>query len=465
MNGIVALVFWTIFALANPVFLLRLKRPEQVLLSASIVSMPWMGGLWLSPVQLDLRLTYIFLLGSLVLSFNSAAKFDRKQKVTALIITPGIVMVVWAAISAFQAYRVELALGGAVILGFNLLYFVVINKNMKKMADVEWMTKSVFLSLFYCSLLAVLQYKIRFFSVGFVDLGFNTFMFWRTRSTFMHANQFGMFQLLILPVLFRQLIIQLRLRKQKTFYIYLGLFLLSLFTLYTTGNRGSWVGFGIGMVVVILLDLMRSKNKKMKRIMLRVIFSILFLTSIAGFRYGDRIYDRFFAGSGQSSASEQAEHRENLNVGAYQLLEDNPILGVGMYNFNFYADVIFTHNLYLLIASEIGYPGLFILFWFVLGFLINGIKAIRSTNFYVADMGKALLTVVVAFLIASYPGPDYWQSPQISGTLWTVVAISIGLTRRFNTDSFKFQQKQRQEMLRKQRQFRRVNTETVLETV
>ena len=428
LDGPVGLVFFSLFALINATSILKLKKPYQIFLAASIVSAPWQGGVWLGFLSMDLRLTYIFLIAAIATMGQKKVKWPKNQKITFMITFPAILMFSWATISAFQAYDMNLALGGVVILILNFLYMSTIIKAMESYTDFDWLIKSLCLGLLYPCIYALIQYKVPFLHIGFIDGRFTTFMFWRTRSLFLHANQFGMYQLILLPIIFRQIMIALQRKDKKMMRLMVGLFLLSVFTLYTTGNRGSWVGFAFGMTTVFGIDMFRRGNKKTKRILTRVLSGILVVLVIASARYGQRVVGRF-TGEGQISAAKQAEHRKELNADAYRLLEQYPVTGVGIYNFRYYATVIFTHNLYLLIPSEIGYPGLAFFLWIIFGFLIQGRKAMKHDFYLISNMGSGLLATLFGLLLASYPGPDFWISNQVSSALWIVIGIVISLNR------------------------------------
>ena len=429
MNGIVGLAVFSLFAYANATLILKLKKPKQIFLSAAIIAAPWQGGLWIGFILFDLRLTYIFLFIALAMLGGKAVKGKKLHNITLLIIVPTFLLIIWSTVVSLSATNPNLALGVVLIFIINYLYFNAINKTVDNINDVDFIIRSLILGLLYPCILALIQYKSPFFHIGFIDGIFTTFMFWRTRSTFLHANHFGMYQMFVLPVLFRQIIIMFQMKKTKLAKYYIVLFLISLFTLYTTGNRGSWLGFAVGMIVVILMDFFRRGGKKTKKIMIRVISIVLILISVASIKYGKKVYDRFYGEEGSISAEAQAEHRSELNEPAYRILKKYPITGIGLWNFRYYASVIFTHNLYLLIPSEVGYVGLLFFLWFLLGLIIETKKGAKEKNFYVSNMNSALLSIVLGLILASIPGPDYWMAPLVSCNFWIIVGIVFSINR------------------------------------
>jgi len=443
MNQFVAFPFFTLFAILNAVLVVKVKKPEQVALSASIISSPWSGGVWISPIALDLRISYIFLLTAFFLYLGKPQKV--KPKLTSTIIIPIWGLIVWASISAVQAFNPPPAFGsGTFTYILNFIYFMTILKAVQKEDDADFIFKSMFLGLFYTSVLALLQYKIRLFHIGFVDRGLNAFMWWRPRSTFHHPNGYGMYQLLVLPLVFRESLVAFSLKDKKKAFIYLLLFLMSSFTLFTTQNRGSWVGLAIGMAITIAWDLFRRGGKKTRKYMLRAVLGMLVLAAIGGSKYYERIYERMF--EGRNSFSNKADSRKEYDIDAYIQIEEKPIFGTGVSNLKYYSRIIFTHNLYLLMLAETGWLGFFFFLWYMLGFLIHSLKGIKAKNVLVTNINVGFFAILVSLLIASYPGPDYAITAQVSAQLWIAAGTAIALNAIYLKNMKLQRLRQRQQM-------------------
>ena len=446
LRGFVGLIFFTVFALANSSLILKLKKPEQILLSAAIISAPWSGGIWVAAIRFDFRLTYIFLLGAFLMGMKGSKRYANK--IPQLIVIPFVFLIVWTFISGLQAYNPAIAMGdGPVTMLWNLIYLLAITKLIKKQSDLDFALKSAFIGLFYTCVLALLQYKIRMFEIGFIDSGIRSFMWWRPRATFMHPNAYGMYQLIIIPIVFRQVIIMFRVKNTKMGSIYLGLLGLSTFTLLLTQNRGSWLGLAAAMVLTIGLEFFRRGSKKTRKVVVRVILIFLVLSSVPLTKYGPRMYDRLF--SGKNAVDKKALSRSTYNKDAWIQLRKNPVWGVGVSNVRFYSSIIFTHNLYLLMASETGYPGFIMFVLYMIGFLMTANKTMKSKNPYVSSMGAGFLTTILALLIASYPGPDYAITPLVSSQLWIIGGMIIsllGMEKRMIRQQKIMRMKKRQEM-------------------
>ncbi len=423
MPDIVIGIIFLVIALLASILWLKLKNPGQILLAMSIISAPWQGGLWLEFMMLDLRFTYILLFGALFLIKVKRRQFTEKLHL--YIAFPSLAIFLWSFVANTKAINYPLALGGSFTLFLDYLTFYVVYNAINTDRDARWVIKALVFGLFITSSLAILQYTIPMFHIGFIDGEFKKFMWWRSRSTFWHANNFGMYLLFLLPIIFRMMANALQAKEKTVIKTYVIAFFLGSFSLFATQNRGSWIGLAIGITASLIFDFMRMKNKKAKKTILRVAFSILLVISLGMVRFGSKIYARFYGG--YENVDLQTQHREELNEVAYAIMAQYPLTGVGFWNSRFYADVIFTHNLYLLIPSEIGFIGIFFFGLQVFFFLIESIKAQRSKNYYIAHLGSGLLATLIGFLVASYPGPDYWIIPAVRHHLFILVAIIAAL--------------------------------------
>jgi len=458
-NQFVAFPIFAILAVVATVLILRLKKIEQILLSAAIITAPWSGGFWIKALKFDLRLTFFFLIAAFALIAGKKQRF--KNNIPQLITIPFFALMGWSLIAATQAFDKAIALGdGAITMCFNFLFLLTIVKMVQKNSDLDFVIKSAFLGLFFTSLLALVQYKVRFFHVGFIDSDHVGFMWWRPSSTFLHPNAFGMYQLIILPIVFRQAILMFKLKNTKLGRNYIILFVISCFTLFLTQNRGSWVGLGVGMLVTVGIDFFRRGSKKTRKVMIRILIAMILLSIVPASKYGPRMYDRMFAG--KNAVDKKAETRKLYDVDAWRQLEQHPVFGVGISNVRYYSSIIFTHNLYLLMASETGYPGFLLFMLYMIGHILVANRAMKSKNMYVSTMGSGFLTTMLALLMASYPGPDYGITSQVSSQLWIVSGIMIsllGIEQRVLIQQKKF--KQQQLMQKKYYQKERMENEPV----
>lgn len=405
---------------------LKIRTPKYLLINAAIITAPWFGGLWLGFIKMDLRLTHMLVILAFFFSFSQNRSGKFKSGLITLIIVFTIAFIFWSTIASAAAWEADLALGGVFSFFLNFLFLITIVRVANQPKDIENMIKSLTIGLFITTFLCIIQYKYPTFSIGFIDRGFSTFLNWRPRSTFHHANQYGFYLMLTLPFVFRQIVMKYAVHDVKETRFYVLALLFGMFALYSTSNRGSWIGLSVGLLVTVLLDFFRRIGPKMKQTLFRVLIGFTVLVLVASVRYGGRVYERMF--TEEFNYSVQKESRKDLNEDAYKIIAEYPITGVGVWNFHHHSfQIIFTHNLYLMIMSEIGYPGFVFFIIVCLGFLAESLLAIFTKEYHVSNYGSALLASLIGFSIASIPGPDFWISNQVGAHLWIIAGLIIAM--------------------------------------
>ena len=190
----------------------------------------------------------------------------------------------------------------------------------------------------------------------------------RPYGTFSHPNVLAAYivfsTIFVLPAL--------RMRKKKTNILILLSFVLSEAALVLTLSRASLILYS---VLIPLVSFLLIKNKKLlKEGIFIFITSLVPLLTIFIF-YNQRILELF---------GESLSKRIDLIKAAFFMISDNPLFGVGIGNFlpeviKYYRPLVFfdiqpVHNIYILIASEIGMIGLFFFLSFMFALLFRAKK-------------------------------------------------------------------------------------------
>ena len=207
---------------------------------------------------------------------------------------------------------------------------------------------------------------------------------------FQHYNGLAAYLVCILTLFISIIFVKSNLRflallKDKAIYWvkFLLLFLLA-GCLFLTFSRGGWVGFLFASLLMLFL------TRKWKLMLLPCLF-MLVLVLVPGIR------ERVMGGD---------SGRFNVWGGAWAMIKDHPLLGVGigtfMANFSQYTKglgVFYAHNCYLQIWAETGIFALlsFISFLFLL--LRQGVKAFRKTHDYIV---LGLACGIFGFLVHSF---------------------------------------------------------------
>lgn len=181
--------------------------------------------------------------------------------------------------------------------------------------------------------------------------------------------------------------------KFKIYLLYI--FLVVFFTaLFFTFSRGAWIGCAVGIATLLFINIIQKNFRAQKEILIIILIFGLF-SGILTYQYKDLVFTRISNQTRLEIKSETeriASYRE-----AWQLIKKHPLLGAGMGNYvlavknevrpdmpSFYYQL--THNVYLLVWSEIGIIGLlsFILLIIYINFkfLIINFKSILNYSIF-----------------------------------------------------------------------------------
>jgi len=395
---------------------------HRAILSAALFIGAWQNGLWLEFAFLDVTLGYFLFTFLLILGFTSVKKLETPGNLLRLHI-PWILLTIWSAISVTKALNTEFAVGGPARFLLVLVIFWAILKCTRTPKDFQFLMACFSAFVLGQAVFGLLQFKIEGLKIGVID-DWSSWMWWRSRGSFFHSNQLGIVLLLYLPVVLRSLINCYLSKGKQYLYLHGAALILGAGALITTRNRGSWIGLAFALTIIVMLDMI-GRGGKVKKIAMQFFGVGLVAVIIGAVSYGDIVFDRFM----NSDADDQIEGRQGLQVEAIAVIKDNPILGVGYNNDRFYTSTIFVHNVYLLVAAEIGIPGLLFWLWFLFEIMLMSIKAHRSKISYISNYGKGFIGSLAGFCLASIPGPDFWINEHVQLYFWALVAALVSLMR------------------------------------
>ena len=271
----------------------------------------------------------------------------------------------------------------------------------------------------------------------------------RAYGSFPHPNVLAAFLLLAI-FCFYYLWISTFLKGKFRYMLYVTCYMIMVFSLFLTFSRGPILVF-IFMSIIFLLvrffqlrQLYHTEERLLagKRLMFLALFFVVFsvLSTIILLPY---IKNRFFTISLQEEA---IDLRFFYNKIALVIIKEKPLLGVGIGNFVNYSqhypaflraanamlsgggqgdveipDWLYqpVHNIYLLIASEIGILGALLFLLFLAKKAIQGIKQIfRELNEI-----NALFFLFIGFLILGLSDHYFWTLQSGSLMFWLSLAL------------------------------------------
>jgi len=421
------LIFFILVAIVIGVGLGVSKRPRQFLLAFALISIPWQGGIWISVLMVDLRLVYILLIVIIIHIQVVGPKLKKSERFYGPIGYPAIAIIVWALLSTFiQAYNINYGLKGVFFFTMNLAIFYCVINTVKTPEDVEYILKWYLVGLLFQSTVAALQFTDIIFKVPVLGEERAGEMYWRKGGTFIHPNQCGMYHMIMMPIALRMAMGAVMQKNWKKTGFYGFIFAMGMLGIFSTFNRGSWLGLSFGIIVMFGYNLFKIKSKKLKRVLFGMAVAGAVVMAVFFAKYGDTLTERLF----KSDVEGIKEGRYELQDASYEIIKANLIFGVAPWNYQFHmTTVIFVHNLYLLITAENGIIGLAFFLWFLIMYLRETLRGMKSKFLFISNISSGLFASLVGLMLASYPGPDYFTEHAVGINVWALAGIAVVLTR------------------------------------
>ncbi len=403
-------------AVAGSLFFL-FKEVEKALLALAIIIAPWQGGVWIKFINDDLRLCTVFIVVVLFFLLLKQPKPIYSPGITVLLVFI-IFFAIFASFSAFEKFQ---AYRGVFIFFNNLLLFYCVLNIIRTPEDIKYVLVAMAISLIFQGALTLVKYKFMYFKVGVIDQ-VQSFMRWRGKGTFFHANAYGMFLIFNLPIIIRVLLLSIRYKVKRYIPLWSAASLLGFTGLILSQNRGSWVGFLVGLLFTLHHDFITGKSK-MKSTLSKFAIPAFFILLILTARFGGTVIERMF----YSDASMQMEDRQEQWESSFEIISQYP-MGVGFRNYQ-YVGFGFVHNLYLLMAAETGMLSLLSFLGILLLFLWEIHKSLKSKNTLVHNIALGANHALWGFAAASIVGPDYYYDQGLSMQLFVLIPLLIRINR------------------------------------
>ncbi|MCI0696931.1 O-antigen ligase family protein [candidate division KSB1 bacterium] len=396
---------------------------SRFLLAAAVMTIAWQSGIRMDYFNMDFTLTYLIFIVLFVWNFvDPQRRLQLKDRFPVLLYF-WIGVIVFCALSLIPALNESFAFSGVARGIIDMMIFYAALKSLHSAKDVQYFVGALMAAMIFQGMLCMLQFKIPEFKLGVID-EVQSWMWWRSKGTFYHANEIGMYLVFMLPITARVLFTSLMQGNLRWAYFSGTALLVGGIALFTSSSRGAWIGTAFGILCMLGYDLFR-RGLKLKKVLLGLSMPLVILAVIFAMKYGAVFTDRLFSYKAES----MWEGRKKLQAESLDIIKSNPIIGVGYWNYHLQPTTYFVHNVYLLIAAEIGIPGLVFMAGFLLAILAQAIKGMRSRIFFVSNLSRGCFASLAGFLIASIPGPDFWISHPVQMYFWMIVVLQVALLR------------------------------------
>ena len=323
------------------------------------------------------------------------------------------------------------------------LIFYAIFRFINKRKEIHLVVTTLMASLAFQSLVALYQWRIG--PVGLRFLG-ELYFGWQSSGTFVHPNILAMFLILLIPISYRLFAFI----RPKYKYLYGVVFAMAGGAIFASYSRGCWVGLAAAMVIVTGYDV--AKKRIFKKKTLGVMALVALIAGVFAIKYGGIVAARFDDAE-ESLFASRTSSRISLAKDALRIISEHPLLGTGLNNYKLFANpetagLRIVHNVYLLIAAEMGIPGLLLFLLFFFEVIRSSLKLLKSKDEYLSNLGIAVLTGLGAFVIASIPSPDY-RITFVKSHVWLLCGLLMALNK---IEYFRLKKMKRQMRLEREKE-------------
>ncbi len=273
--------------------------------------------------------------------------------------------------------------------------------------------KYFFYCIFICFVVLILDGFYQYF-VGENILGWKKSE--RTSSFFGEEEILGSYLSRLWPIFFG-ISIYIFKQKNKLFYLFILIFILSEALIFLSGDRAAFFNINLSAIFVILLS---QKLLKLRLLTLSSSILLIIIISFINPTAKERVVDMTLNQMNLVDEKKQKEegvyifsiNHTHHYITAYRMFLDNKILGVGVKNFRKFCKVkkyevshlscsSHPHNTYVQILSETGIIGFFFLISLLIYFCINISKHIIlrfKSKYYFTDFEICVLSGIAIYL-------------------------------------------------------------------
>lgn len=222
-----------------------------------------------------------------------------------------------------------------------------------------------------------------------------------------------------------------------------GGLLFSLICVILPFSRGGWLGTLCGGAVYATIMLAARGRTWLASLPWKYIFALCVMVLAVGLYFSDQILDKLFHSSPQNMLS-----RYDLNTMTMEMISDHPWLGVGAGNHSYgaegygrYAELAavaglppMVHNIYLLVASDIGLPGAVCFFAVPLLVMLHGARAcLRRPGHPLTALVCACISAMAVFLVGDFFGASL-RKVDVAYMFWLLLALTMAGAVIINRD-------------------------------
>jgi len=365
----------------------------------------------------------------------------RKVYVYASIAMPAAIWFLVSALSIPGAITPILGLFQLVMILKLLILFLVVANQVRSPSDTKCILVALISGLFLQATLGVYQgwtgqpLGLRFLGEtrDIWEFGLDLGLVFRPQGTLGHPNSYAMYLEMLLPLAFVLLFAKIK----PLYKLFIGLtFCVGAVALVFSLSRGGWLGFGLGIVLMLFFLARRGVIGSQRS--LSVLVWVVLILLVISFAFSGLVSSRL-----RSSDEGALATRFLLMGGAAAMIRDHALLGVGLNNYGlavprYYPTQVLrwgrgathVHNMFLLIAAEVGLVGLAAFVWSLVAFLKRGLEFVRRAPVGLPWLiGLAIVAGSLSMLAHNQADYGLMATPQLATLFWFMAGWLMAISR------------------------------------
>ncbi|MEJ2628310.1 MAG: O-antigen ligase family protein, partial [bacterium] len=146
------------------------------------------------------------------------------------------------------------------------------------------------------------------------------------------------------------------------------------------------------------------------------------------------------------------EHRRVMIAMALKFIAQNPVFGVGLWNYQFHSfgDFRFwhaVHNMFLRLGAELGIPGLLLFLIRLFNSFKNCLIGLKFRDRFLNHIALAIMGGQLAFIIAAMFNPQYAHYRH-KFLFWFLIGLGVAIKRMGLKEAFIAFQNRKKRMLK-----------------
>ncbi len=261
----------------------------------------------------------------------------------------------------------------------------------------------------------------------------------RARGTLGFPNQYAAYMIMLMPMAVTMFIYSKKGIKKIWYAAVIGV---SSMGWVFSASRSAWLGL-VGALLFIFIFLNKTTQVSFKSFFLLLL--VILIIALFIFVFEDIVMQRI------QTAGHQ-EHRRVMIAMALKFIAQNPVFGVGLWNYQFHSFGDFrywhaVHNMFLRLGSELGIPGLLLFLIILFNSFKNCLIGLKFQDKFLNHLALAIMGGQLAFIIAAMFNPQY-QHYRHKFLFWFLIGLGVAIKRMGLKEAFIAFQNRKKRMLK-----------------